>query len=292
MTRLMAAVAVILVWIGFAVEIRAQTVGIFEDDQNRRHGYVMSPTTGKAERIYPNLNALDFSDGREITESNVEQVARKILSAVEEFSHVDHEQLVLLQARKSKLGLWIISFDQVHRGFQVYGARYGVTIGRNNGVVSVGGDVYAITSVQTQGTVSEEPTGDTQDLGGLLDTGPEGGTGTVNEASDLEVSPTVTSTQVIQELLGDSEEAVIIDDPTLMIFPDVGSTGITYRMGWVASVDDGGDSRKVVVDAFGGGTLATESLVPMRIILAAGESRERFILVMMTAPELSRISRT
>ncbi len=47
----------------------------------------------------------------------------------------------------------------------------------------------------------------------------------------------------------------------MMIYPQASDAEVTYRMGWVASVDNGADSREVVVDAFSGTTLATESLV-------------------------------
>ena len=193
-------------------------------DKNRRHRYIIHPVTGKARRIFPRIDVLRVSNGEEIGPDNVEWVARKILQEVEEFSGVDETQLNLLRARKS--GMWNISFEQIHRGFKVYGARYGITIGRHNTVLSIGGDVYDVTMT-----------------------------------GDLEVQPTITSCQVAKCLLGNSGNAEIMDNPTLMIYPDVQGTDITYKMAWVASVDDGGDTRKVVVDAFSGEILVSESLV-------------------------------
>lgn len=192
--------------------------------QNRRHLFIMNRLTGKAVRIYPNLNALDFSDGEEIGPENVEQVARRVLDAVEVFSHVDQDKLTLLRVRQSRSGMWLISFEQIHQGFPVYGARYGMTIGRQKTVLSIGGDVYDVTMT-----------------------------------TDLEVQPTITSCQVAKCLLGGDAE--IINNPTLIIYPYVSETEITYILAWVASVDDGGDSRKVVVDAFSGEILVSESLV-------------------------------
>ena len=192
--------------------------------QNRRHLFIKNRLTGKAVRIYPNLNALDFSDGEEIGPENVEQVARRVLDAVEVFSHVDQDKLTLLRVRQSRSGMWLISFEQIHQGFPVYGAGYGMTIGRQKTVLSIGGDVYDVTMT-----------------------------------TDLEVQPTITSCQVAKCLLGDDAE--IINNPTLMIYPYVSETEITYILAWVASVDDGGDSRKVVVDAFSGEILVSESLV-------------------------------
>ena len=175
-------------------------------------------------RIFPNLNALDFSDGEEIGPENVEQVARRALDAVEVFSHVDQDKLTLLRVRQSRSGSWSVSFVQIHQGFPVYGARYGVRISRHNTVPTMGGDVYDVTMT-----------------------------------TDLEVQPTITSCQVAKCLLG--RDAEIINNPTLMIYPYVSETEITYILAWVASVDDGGDSRKVVVDAFSGEILVSESLV-------------------------------
>ena len=190
------------------------------------HRYILNPVTGKADRIFPTIDVLRISNGEEIGPENVEWVARKILKEVEEFSGVDETQLNLLRAKKTKLGMWVISFEQIHRGFVVYGARYGMTIGRQKTVLSIGGDVYDVTMT-----------------------------------TDLEVQPTITSCQVAKCLLGNSGNAEIMDNPTLMIYPDVQETDITYKMAWVASVDDGGDSRKVVVDAFSGEILVSESLV-------------------------------
>ena len=91
-----------------------------------------------------------------------------------------------------------------------------------------------------------------------MDDGPTGGN--VND-ENLQVNPSISSSEVIRSLLGSSADAEIIDDPTLMIYPDVGSSSVTYKIGWYASVDDGGNSRRVVIDAFNGRTLETESLV-------------------------------
>ena len=156
--------------------------------------------------------------------------------------------------------MWVVSFQQEHRGLQVYGATYGVTIGKNNTVLSVGGDYYGVSGFPAQGTVNEhaDPPDDSS-LGGLLD-GDDGGTTNVNE-SNLQVNPSISSSQVIQSLLGSSDDAEIIDNPTLMIYPDVGSSSVEYKIGWYASVDDGVNSRRVVIDAFNGQTLATESLI-------------------------------
>ena len=118
--------------------------------------------------------------------------------------------------------------------------------------VSVSGLTHATT---TDGANSP---GDDLDI---LEPGPAGGTVNVNDEPDLEVDPTISSSQVVRDLLGDSEDAVIIDEPTLMIYPQVGDAAVTYKIGWVASVDDGENSREVVVDAFSGATLATERLV-------------------------------
>ena len=89
-------VVIMVIWIGSAIPMLAEeddTVGqanvvreVFVGDQGRRHQYERNLLTGKAVRIFPNLNVLDFSDGEEIGESNAEQIARKVLKAVEVFS--------------------------------------------------------------------------------------------------------------------------------------------------------------------------------------------------------------
>ena len=155
-----------------ASEIEAQNEirGLFVDDENRRHQYIQNRVTGKAVRVYPNFNALDFADGESIGAANVERIARNVLKAIEEFSMVDDDKLTLLSARKSKLGMWIVSFQQEHRGLLVYSARYGVTIGRNNTVLSVGGDVYDVSGL-THATTTDgaSPPGDDLDI---LEEGP------------------------------------------------------------------------------------------------------------------------
>ncbi len=196
-------------------------------DKNRRHRYSKNPITGTASRIFPVINALRVSNGEEIGPENVEEVARKILREVEEISGVDETQLRLIRVRKSRLsGSWSISFEQVYRGFLVYGSGYGVAINRHNRVPSIGGDAYNV--VMT---------------------------------TDLEMQPTITSCQVERCLLGNSGDAEIMDSPSLVIYPDAKETGISYIMGWAASVYDGDDSRRVVVDAFTGKILFSASLV-------------------------------
>lgn len=240
-----------------APEIR----GVFVDDSSRQHVYLLSQITGKAVRVTPDLNALDFSGGKPISDSNIEQVARDIIASLTAFSGVSDAELVFVSARKTRSGMWIASFEQEHRGLIVYKARYGVTIGKTNKVLSVGGDYYGVAGFPTEGTVTEHASPVSVDLGDLGASGLVRLTGNVFEGPDLRVSPTISSSEVVADLLGSSSEAEIIDSPQLMIYPDVTETGITYKIGWVASVDDGGRSREVVVDAFNGRTLATESLV-------------------------------
>ena len=237
--------------------------GVFVDDQGRKYPYIQNQLTGKAVRIFPNLNALDFSGGKAIGEGNVEQVARNVLKAVAIFSGVDHDELTLARASETKQGMWIVSFDQEHRGIEVYNARYGVTIGRNNTVLSIGGDFYEVSGFSSQGTVTDHASPVQRSDLDIESAGPIGPTGNVGNDPDpdLQVSPTISKDQVIRDLLGDSEDAAIVAEPELVIFPQMDDNSITYKIGWFASVDDGIDSREVVVDAFSGTTLTTESLV-------------------------------
>ena len=87
-----------------------ETKGVFVDDQSRRHSYFQNDITGKAVQIFPDLDALDFSGRKAISSSNVEQVARKIIASLAEFSGVDVDELNLISARKTRLGMWIVSF--------------------------------------------------------------------------------------------------------------------------------------------------------------------------------------
>ena len=140
---------------------------------------------------------------------------------------------------------------------QVYNARYGVTIGRNNTVLSIGGDFYEVSGFSSQGTVTDHASPVQQSDLDIESAGPIGAIGNVgdNPDPDLQVSPTISKDQVIRDLLGDSKDAAIVDEPELVIFPQVDDNSITYKIGWFASVDDGIDSREVVVDAFSGSTL-------------------------------------
>ena len=238
-----------------APEIR----GVFVDDSSRQHVYLLNQITGKAVRVTPDLSALDFSGGKPISDSNIEQVARDIIASLTAFSGVSDAELVFVSARKTRRGMWIASFEQEHRGLLVYKAHYGVTIGKTKKVLSVGGDFYGVAGFPTEGTVTEHAS--PIDLGGLDAEGPIGSTGSVFDAPDLRVSPSISSSEVVADLLAGSADAEIIDHPQLMIYPDVSETGVAYKIGWVASVDDGSKSREVVIDAFNGRTLATESLV-------------------------------
>ena len=78
--------------IPFAAEAQ-ETKGVFTDEQNRKHRYFQNDITGKAVQVFPDLSALDFSGRKAISSSNVEQVARKVIGALAEFSGVSVDEL-------------------------------------------------------------------------------------------------------------------------------------------------------------------------------------------------------
>lgn len=202
----------------------AQSRHVHVDEEGRRHTYVLSETTGKATRIHPSLDARSFAPGDRIDEGNVELVSRAVLARLQALSGVDGQTLELAKARRSRIGMWIVSFDQYHQGIPVHGARYGVTIGRHNTVLSVGGDVY--------------------------------------DVPRLETTPRVTAEDVMQGVEKRRDGAVVVGEPRLMIYPSVGSSGIQFSLSWVVAVaDEDIDHTEVVVDAMTGEELASRSLM-------------------------------
>ena len=209
-----------LLWL--SNDVRAQTRGEFFDARNRRHTFVENERTGKPHRIYPNIDAAELASGRAIGADNVESVSRKVLDELEILSRVDPAELVLTRARRSKGGMWIVTFNQQYQGLPVYGARYGVTIGRHNTVLSVGGDTYQIPR--------------------------------------LSVEPVITGNEAAESLL-DGRENAVVSEPELMIYPALAESPIRFVLSWVATVEAGSDASEVVIDANTGDILETKTLV-------------------------------
>ena len=142
----------------------------------------------------------------------------------------------------------------------------------------LGGDVYGVAGFPSTGSVTGH--GSPVDIGNLAAVGPVGPVGGVDDggsssAPDIQVSPSISASQVVSELVGGSEDAEITSHPELMLYPDIGETAITYKVGWVASVSDGEDSREVVIDAFNGTTLAEERLTASATYSRTGVVRGR-----------------
>ena len=206
-----------------SVTVDAQDRGEFFDSKNRRHTYVNDERSGKPHRIYPDIDAAELA-GKSIDESNVESVSRKALDELQILSRVDQKELALTRARRSRSGMWIVSFNQQHQELPVLGAKYGVTIGRHNTVLSVGGDTYdGIPRIRTEPTISEE--------------------------------------EIVETLLAGDKNASVFAGPELVIFPQVSDRSTSFQLAWVASVETEDDARRVVTDAHTGEVLDSRSLI-------------------------------
>ena len=85
--------------------------------------------------------------------------------------------------------------------------------------------------------------------------------GETYDIPQIAIEPTITAEEVSEDLLQGREDAILTEEPALMIYPLRTGLPTQFVLSWVASVETDDDGRQVVIDAETGGVLETRSFV-------------------------------